>query len=281
MDEHDLPRRAARADLHLLPPGAGHRGAGRAHAADARRAHDRRDRPRLPRARGDDGPAAGAGQAQDPGGRHPVPRAARAPAARAARRGARRRLPDLQRGLRRAATTWPAEALWLGRGAGRAAARRARGARPAGADAAARLPPRRALPSTASWCCWPTRTGRCGTTTRSRGAGPRSTGPSRSAGRGPYVVQAAIASLHADDPPDWHQIAAALRRARPAHRLARGRAEPRRRRRRGRGAGGGAGASSTGSPSTTTATCTRRGPSCCAGSTAPTRRATPTAGRSS
>ena len=27
-------------------------------------------------------------------------------------------------------------------------------------------------------------------------------------GRGPYVLQAAIASLHADDPPDWPQIAA-------------------------------------------------------------------------
>jgi RNA polymerase sigma-70 factor (ECF subfamily) len=27
-------------------------------------------------------------------------------------------------------------------------------------------------------------------------------------GRGPYVVQAAIASLHADSPRDWHQIAA-------------------------------------------------------------------------
>jgi RNA polymerase sigma-70 factor, ECF subfamily len=27
-------------------------------------------------------------------------------------------------------------------------------------------------------------------------------------GRGPYVVQAAIASLHADEPRDWHQIAA-------------------------------------------------------------------------
>ena len=64
-------------DLHLLPPGAGHRGAGRAHAAHARRADHRRDRPRLPRARGDDGPAAGAGQAQDQGGRDPVPGAAR------------------------------------------------------------------------------------------------------------------------------------------------------------------------------------------------------------
>jgi RNA polymerase sigma-70 factor (ECF subfamily) len=28
------------------------------------------------------------------------------------------------------------------------------------------------------------------------------------AGRGPYVLQAAIAVLHADDPPDWRQIAA-------------------------------------------------------------------------
>ena len=27
-------------------------------------------------------------------------------------------------------------------------------------------------------------------------------------GHGPYVLQAAIASLHADDPPDWHEIAA-------------------------------------------------------------------------
>src|SRR5262249_13567559 len=27
-------------------------------------------------------------------------------------------------------------------------------------------------------------------------------------GRGPYVVQAAIASLHADEPPDWEEIAA-------------------------------------------------------------------------
>src|SRR5207237_10135659 len=27
-------------------------------------------------------------------------------------------------------------------------------------------------------------------------------------GRGPYVLQAAIASLHADEPTDWHEIAA-------------------------------------------------------------------------
>ena len=91
-----------------------------------------RDRPRLPRRRADDGPAAGAGQAQDQGGRDPVPGAARPPAARPAGRGARRRLPDLQRGLRR-----PRRAGGRGAaaraGAGRADARRARGARPAGA----------------------------------------------------------------------------------------------------------------------------------------------------
>ena len=27
-------------------------------------------------------------------------------------------------------------------------------------------------------------------------------------GRGPYVLQAAIASLHVDEPTDWHEIAA-------------------------------------------------------------------------
>ena len=31
-------------------------------------------------------------------------------------------------------------------------------------------------------------------------------------GRGPYILQAAIASLHADDPPDWPEIAALYRR---------------------------------------------------------------------
>ena len=103
MDETTLSRRAAGADLHLLPPGAGDRGAGGADPAHAGRAHDRRDRPRLPRARADDGAAAGAGQAQDQRRRDPVPGAARPPAARAAGGGAGGRLPDLQRGLRRGA----------------------------------------------------------------------------------------------------------------------------------------------------------------------------------
>ena len=59
------PRRSPAADLHLLPSGARARGAGRADAPHAGRPRDRRDRARVPRAAGDDGAAAGAGEAQD------------------------------------------------------------------------------------------------------------------------------------------------------------------------------------------------------------------------
>ena len=59
-------------------------------------------------------------------------------------------------------------------------------------------------------------------------------------GRGPYVVQAAIASLHADEPRDWPQIAALYERACPPHRLAGRRAQQGRRGRRGAGSRGGA-----------------------------------------
>ena len=45
----DLPRRAPRARLHLLSPGAGHRGAGGADPAHPRRAEHRGDRARVPR----------------------------------------------------------------------------------------------------------------------------------------------------------------------------------------------------------------------------------------
>ncbi len=62
----------------------------------------RGDRARLPRARGDDGAAPRARQAQDPRCGDPLSDPARAPAARSSHRGARGRLPDLQRGLRRA-----------------------------------------------------------------------------------------------------------------------------------------------------------------------------------
>ena len=43
---------------------------------------------------------------------------------------------------------------------------------------------------------------------RSPRAARRSTARSRCAARGPYVMQAAIAALHADEPRDWPQIAA-------------------------------------------------------------------------
>ena len=52
---------------------------GRPDAAAARRPGDRRDRPGLPRARGDDGAATGAGQAQDPRRQHPLPRSPATP----------------------------------------------------------------------------------------------------------------------------------------------------------------------------------------------------------
>ena len=94
------PRRSAAADLHLLPPGAGARGAGRADAAHAGRPRDRRDRARVSRAGDDDGAAAGAGEAQDSRRRHSVRRARHERHAGAARRRADRDLSGLQRRLR-------------------------------------------------------------------------------------------------------------------------------------------------------------------------------------
>ena len=109
-----------------------------------------------------------------------------------------------------------------------------------------------------------------GTRRRSPPGGPCSTARSRCGGRGPYVVQAAIASLHADEPRDWPQIAALygeLSRltGSPVVELNRAVAVAE--------ADGPAAAlgSSTASSSTTTATCTRRAASCCAGSAAATR----------
>ena len=102
---HDVPRRAARADLHLLPSGAVDGGAGGADAADPGRPDDAGDRAGVPGAGGDDGAAARAREEEDQGRRHPVPGAARPPAAGPARGGAGGRLPDLQRGLRAGAAT--------------------------------------------------------------------------------------------------------------------------------------------------------------------------------
>ena len=98
-------------------------------------------------------------------------------------------------------------------------------------------------------------------------------------GRGPYVLQAAIASLHADEQRDWAQIAALygeLSRltGSPVVELNRAVAVA-----EADGAGGGAGDRRRASSSTTTATCTPPAASCCTASAATTRRATPTGAR--
>ena len=97
-------------------------------------------------------------------------------------------------------------------------------------------------------------------------------------GRGPYVLQAAIATLQADDPIDWRQVAAlygelADATNSPVVELNRAVAiaEWRAWRRRWR--------SSTRLRLTTTSICTRPGPTCCGASDAPTRPAPPTSGR--
>ena len=100
-------------------------------------------------------------------------------------------------------------------------------------------------------------------------------------GRGAYVIQAAIASLHMEEPRDWPQIAGALRRARPADRLGGRGAEPRDRRRRGGRDRKRGSPSSTGSTSTATSTSTRRAPTCCAASAEQTRRGPSTSAPSS
>ena len=92
-------RRSAPARLHRLPPGALDRSAGRADASPARRPHDRRDRARVPGARGDDRAADRAREAHARRGEGAVRGAARRRARGAALVGARRHLPDLQRGL--------------------------------------------------------------------------------------------------------------------------------------------------------------------------------------
>ena len=140
----DDPGRAPRARLHVLPSGARSGCPGRADAADAGRADGRGDRPRLPRPRAHHGQAARPREDQDQGRRDPVSRAAGAPAPRPARRGARRRLSDLQRGLRRPrrprGRSDPAGTL-----ARRVDARRAGSAWTAGADAGERRPARGAV----------------------------------------------------------------------------------------------------------------------------------------
>ena len=200
--------------------------------------------------------------------------------ARAAHSGARRRLPDLQRGLRR-----PPRPRRRGDpprlGTCRADAGRGRGARAPRADAAPRRTPRCALRRRRAGAARRPGPLAVRRARRSRRAGRRSTRALALRGRGPYVLQAAIASLHADEPTDWREIAALYAELVRVTGVARRRAEPRRRGRRGETARRRHSASSTRSSSPTTATSTRRAASCSAGSSGATRRVRRSSVRSS
>ena len=159
-------------------------------------------------------------------------------------------LPDLQRGLSRlrVGVADPRRAVRRGDparpGARRGDARAPGGDRAAGADAPARLAPRRpARRPTASWSCSPTRTARSGTPSGSReglelAEAPRAGARGRTCSRPLIAAEHARAAdrrrhrLGADRPP--------LRLARRAQPVAGGRAQPRGRGRDGPGPRGGA-----------------------------------------
>ena len=61
---------------------------------------------------------------------------------------------------------------------------------------------------TASWCCWPTRAARSWDAAKIAAGRAELDRALALRGRGAYVIQAAIAALHADEPRDWAQIAA-------------------------------------------------------------------------
>ena len=181
-------RRRAGADVRRLPPGALARGAGRAHAAGARRPDQRRDRPGVPGADRDGAGPDHPGE-EDAGGRAGAVRGAdrrRDPGA--PRLGAQRALPDLHRGVVGIVRERPDPAGPgprgdpAGAGAGPAGAGRAGGPRPAGAARAHRRPvPGPARRATASRCCSSSRTAGGGTGPRSGAAGRRWPRPAGSA----------------------------------------------------------------------------------------------------
>ena len=144
-------------------------GARGAHAPDARRDDDRRDRPRVPGRRADHGQADRAGEAQDRRRSHPLPGAGRRRAPRPPTRRAAGRVPDLQRGLHshRRRSARARRAVRRGDPARRAAvpadARRRRGLGAVGPDAAARRAPGGPRGSERDATSRSTsRTGRCG-----------------------------------------------------------------------------------------------------------------------
>ena len=132
--------------------------------------------------------------------------------------------------------------------------------------------------ATASSCCSTTRTARSGTPRRSTRARRRSTGARAAAAAARTCCRRRSRRCTRTSRATGAQIAALYARARasctgsPVVELNRAVAVA-----EAEGAGRRHSRSSTGSTSTTTATSTRRGPSCCAGSGAPTKRAPRTA----
>src|ERR1019366_5029126 len=86
-------RRRARPHLHLLPPDPRPSGTGVADPAVGVRAGHRTDRGRVPGPGTDDGAAPGPGQAENPPGRHLLPRSAPSRPAGTPRGSTSRRLP--------------------------------------------------------------------------------------------------------------------------------------------------------------------------------------------
>ena len=127
-----------------------------------------------------------------------------------------------------------AEAIWLGRALAELLPDEPGGARAAGDDAAARLPSRGAVPRRRARAA--RRSGPV-TVEHRRRSPPDALELDRAlalGGRGPYVLQAAIASLHAEVPCDWAQIAALYGELARLTGSPVVRAEPRHRRRRDR-----------------------------------------------
>ena len=122
-------------------------------------------------------------------------------------RSPRRHLSDLQRGLRRTGRPGrrgdPARARARGADAGRAG-----GPRAARADAGERCPPGGAVRGRRSGPAPAIRTARSGMRSGIEAAKAEVDRSLALGGRGPYVLQAAIAALHTEDPQDWQQIAA-------------------------------------------------------------------------
>ena len=271
-------RRPAPPHLHLLSPGAGAERADRAHAPPARRARDAVHRPRVSRARADDGQAARPRQAEDPRREDPVSRSERRRAARAGSgRCSRSSTSCSTRATPRPTAT---------RSSAPTSAPRQSGSRACSPTLMPDEP--EALGLLALLLLTESRRASAHRRRRLARAAPRS-GPLRLGPRPHRRRPGDRAALPAPQParavpdPGRDQRGAQRRGDRRGHRLAPDRralrptardraepdrrAEPRGRGRRGRGPGTGARRSSTRSTSTRTTCSTRPGPSCSFGST--------------